>query len=136
MDLATFLQCLDSLGGDLDTWPADLRARAEVFIAGSEPAKAAVLAMGDVERWLRASASRVDARAAGVDALAALAMRRPQDRPARRMARPAARVAFAAAAVIVLCLGLTLGWGSGQQEDGPDRVLAIALDTSGAVDAD
>ena len=146
MDLATFLHWLDSRGCDLDTWPADVRARAEVLmtdaaIADSAAAKAAFLAMGDVERWLQVSAPRVDLRAPDVETLAAVAMRCPQDRSiwrhhSWRMARPAARATFAAAAVIVLCLGLTLGWGWGQQEDGPDRVVAIALDTSGAVDAD
>ena len=145
MDLAAFIHCLDSRGGDLDTWPADVRARAEVLMADSampgSAARAALRATRDVERWLRASAPRVDPRAPGVEALAAAAMRRHQDRSTWRhhpwrMARPAARATFAAAAVIVLCLGMTLGWGSGQQEDGPDRVVAMALDTSGAVDAD
>ena len=136
MDLTAFLRCLDSRGGDLDTWPADARARAEVLMAESVTAKAAFLAMGDVERLLRATASRVDARAPAVEVLAAVALRRPQDRSTGRLVRPAARAVFAAAAVRVLCLGLTLGWGSGQQEDGPDRVLAIAFDTSGTVDGD
>ena len=43
---------------------------------------------------------------------------------------------IAAVAVLTLCLGLVLGWGPVQQEDGPDRVLAIAFDPAGAVDVD
>ncbi len=146
MDLASFLHHLDGRGVDLDAWSADTRAGAEALMVQSAPARTAFLAMKDVERLLRADAVRVGARGPGADVLAASAMRRPQvgaaprtavsRMAASRIAKPATRAMFAAAAVITLCLGMALGWGQGQQEDGPDRVLAIAFDPTGAVDVD
>ncbi len=136
MDFRTFLDRLDRCGGDLDAWPPDERGQAEALMAHSAPARAAFLAMSEVERLLRATSPRRDARPPGVDGLAATATLQRQDRAASRMDRPAKRAVFAAAAVVTLCLGLVLGRGPGRQEDGPDRVLAIAFDTAGAADVD
>ena len=63
-------------------------------------------------------------------------MRQPQDRVVRRAMRTPARAAFAVAALMTLVLGLVLGAGRAEQEDGPDRVLAAAFDVAGTVDVD
>ncbi len=136
MDLSTFLDHLDGHGGDVAAWPDDNRTGAAALMARSAPARAALAATVEVERLLRAGAARDGALGPGADVLAARAMRRPQDHAAWRSARPATRAMFAAAAVVVLCFGIALGWGQGQRDDGPDRALAIAFDLAGTVDVD
>ena len=136
MDLSTFLDHLDSHGGDVAAWSNDARTGAEALMVHSAPARAALIATLEVERLMRAGAARGGALGPGADVLAARAMRRPQDHATPLSSGPATRAMFAAAAVVALCLGVALGWGQGQHDDGPDRVLAIAFDPAGTVDVD
>ena len=106
MELSTFLDHLDGHGGDVAAWPNDTRIGAEALMVHSSPARAALVATLEVERLLREGAARDGAPGLAADVLAARAMRRPQDHAASRSARPATRAMVAAAAMVVLCLGV------------------------------
>ncbi len=133
MDLPAFLDALDRFGADFAAWPVDLRADAESLQARSPTARQAAATMGELERMLRATSFDT---VAGFDDLAAIAMRHRQDRPSFPMARSARRAALAAGAVAMLGLGLVIGWGASEPDEGPDHALAVALDTTGSIDVD
>ena len=129
MNMSLFEDTLDRYGGDLATWPRDVRASAADFLAGSGEAQAALRTMGEVERFLVASRARAD----GPDRLAETASRRSQVRPAPRNAH---RAAWAAAAMVVLVLGLFVGDIRPISDDGVDVLMATSLDPMGVTDVD
>lgn len=132
MDLATFEDHLDRYGGALGAWPEAVRGDAEALLAASGPARKAHDAMRAVELALASSRTPGDARRG--DAMAAVATRHRQSRPVDRLAP---RAGWAAAAAAVLVLGIAVGTVAPRlHDDSPERVMAAALDTSGAIDAD
>lgn len=131
MDVAGFEDHLDRYGADLNAWPAVTRAEAAVLLEASPQARAAFLSMSEVERFLRV---RPPLATSGIDAMAAKAMTQRQLVPPRR---GAARAGWAAAAAVVLSLGVFVGDVSPPDHDeSPDRVMAAAFDTTGSVDVD
>ena len=132
MELSTFEDLLDRFGGDLAAWPAPERDAAMALLAVSSAASAQRDAMLDVELVLRQSGVRVAPGAA--DKIAARAMRHRQETPARRLAL---RAGWAAAAAIVLTVGIAIGDHGGATRDvSPDRVLSVALDSGGTADVE
>jgi hypothetical protein len=133
MDLTAFEEYLDRWGGDLNAWPLETKVDAVAFLESSGAARAALKVMTEIESVLRATivVPSVDA-----GAMAATAMRHHQHRPISRWMLQTRRAGLATAAAIVLFLGLFLGQTTPSGEDGPDRVLAIAFDSTGAADVD
>ena len=135
----TFADNPDRWGGTLARWPLDARRDAETLLAGSAPARALHASMLEVERALVLPASE-KAGFPGADPLAAMATRRPQERPSMlRRAPPMVRHAgWGAAIAAALVLGIMVGNVTlGVHDDSPDQVLASALGPSlGTVDVD
>ena len=132
MELSTFEDLLDLHGGDLARWPFAERAAAATLLSTSPDARALHARMAEIEAVLRRPAAP-DAPGA-IDGLAARAMRHRQETPARRLAL---RASWAAAAAIVLLVGITIGDYLGAAYDvAPDRVVAVALDATGTSDVE
>ena len=138
MDLPAFVDALDRYGAEPAAWPADVRSAAEPLLLRSAVARQAAASVAEIEYILRATSldARGEAAGRGIDASAAKAMRHRQDQPASPLARPVARALFAACAALMLGLGLVVGWGTGEPDEGPDHALAVALDGTGIIDAD
>ena len=132
MELSTFEDLLDLHGGDLARWPSDARVAANALLAGSAEARALRDGMAEVEAVLRRSSTPV--AAGGLDAIAARATRHRQETPVRRSAL---RASWAAAATIVLLVGLWIGaYAPVEHDASPDRVMASALGAGGAADVE
>lgn len=129
MDFPTFEDCLDRYGADLAAWPPASRTAGAALLESSPEARAALRALGDIEALLRADRPM----AVAFDGVASRAMRARQDRPVRRTVR---RAGWAVAAVAALVLGLFVGGVGPDHEDGPDHVMAAALDQAGQLDVD
>ena len=138
MDLPGFLDTLDRFGAVMANWPANLQGAAESLLARSPAARQALATMEEIEHLLRATSSRLPRGGAshGIDALAAVAMRHRQGRPVFLAVRPATRAVFVAGAAFMLGLGLVIGWGTNDSDEGPDHALAIAFDSAGSLDVD
>ncbi len=131
MDLTVFEDRLDLYGADLARWPDADQVRVAALVAASVDAREILAAMAEIEAVLRDRLSH-EPGAAGV--MAARAMRHRQETPTRRLAR---RAGLAAAAAIVLMLGISIGdIAFAEHADDPDRVMAVAFDTGGAADVD
>ena len=131
MELSTFEDMLDLHGGDVARWPSADRAAATAFLAVSSDARGLRDAMAEVEAVLR---SPPTPSSGALDRLAAHAMRHRQETPARRLAL---RAGWAAAAAIVLFVGLAVGaWAPLEHDVSPDGVVASALGTGGAADVE
>ena len=133
MDLTAFEDYLDRWGGDMTAWPSETRVKAAALLERSDTARAALKVMTDLESILGSSVllPSVDA-----GSIAAVAMRHRQERPISRWMLQTRRAGLATAAAVVLFLGIFLGQTTPSGEDGPDRVLAIAFDSTGASDVD
>lgn len=129
MDLVAFEELLDRHGGDLAIWPREERGAALALLDTSAEARAALADMQLVEATLRAD--RPAPASGGV--VAARAMRQPQQRPTRPGPR---RAGWAVAASCVLALGFYLGGSAVNRDEGPEHVVAAALETSGSIDVD
>ena len=131
MELSTFEDLLDLHGGDLARWPEPERAAAAALLDISPEAHALHAGMAEIEAVLRRPAA---SGGPGADLVAARAMRHRQETPARRLAL---RAGWAAAAAIVLLVGIAIGdRGNATRDVSPDRVLAVALDSGGPTDVD
>lgn len=130
MDLADFEDGLDRYGADLTRWPSVARSAAEAFLEHSAEGRAALRAMAEVEAVLRSDRAP---STQGAATLAARAMRHVQDRPLHRMARGAG---WAVTVTLALVLGLLVGGGTSEREDGPDHVMAASFETLGQTDVD
>ena len=129
MNLSLFEDNLDRYGGDLATWPRDVRRAAADFVGESVEARASLQAMAEVERFL--IASRPTGTAA--DRFAETASRQMQARPVPRTAH---RAAWAAAAMVMLVLGLFVGDIRPTSDDSVDVLMATSLEPMGVIDVD
>jgi hypothetical protein len=125
-----FEDLIDRHGGDLTRWPAGLRAEAAALLRLSVPARDALAAMREVERFLAAS----DAPTRDHQAMAARASRRPQRRPVHRYV---AKTGWSAAAAVLLAIGILIGRTGGLiGDDDPSTTLARALASTEIIDVD
>ena len=129
MNVSIFEDNLDRYGGDFASWPLDLRDAAADFARGSIEAAAALRATTEVERFLASSRPSTS----GPDRLAETASRYIQARPAPRNAQ---RAAWAAAAMVMLVLGLFVGDIRPTSDDGVDVLMATSFEPMGATDVD
>lgn len=125
-----FEDLIDRHGGDLTRWPVGLRAEATTLLQSSAPARDALAAMREVERFLTAS----HAPALDPEAMAARASRRPQVRPVNRYV---AKTGWSAAAAALLAIGVLVGRTGGLiGDDDPSTTLARALASTEIIDVD
>ena len=127
LPLDEFLDAVNRLGGDIATWPSDLRAPAEVLLSTSAEARRHLLAMQCAETLL--AETRV-AALANSNVIAQRAIQHRQDRGAR----PAVRnLSVGTAAALVFVLGIYVG-GVTAAADAPDEAIAAALSLGDGAD--
>ena len=129
MMMETFEALLDRHGGETANWPAADRDAALVLLTDDAEAQRALRAMRDAEAILFSTR----AAAPTVDRLAEIASRQRQ---ARHVPPAARRVGWAAAAMVVLALGVAVGDLRPTHDDGTDTYLAASLDSVGATDVE
>jgi hypothetical protein len=127
-----FEYALDLYGGDLDRWPVALRDTAERLTATLPVAREKLDAMRHVESALRADAQAA-ARSAGLDRLAASAVRHRQ---MRRTQRVAIRAAWITTAAATLALGVIVGNVLPQRHADAARLMSVALSPPETIDVD
>ena len=131
MDPSTFEDHLDRYGGDLASWPAPLRGEAAALLETCPRARAAFAALGHAEAFLRV---RTMPDPGVIETTAARAAMGRQAAPARRFAVGAG---WAAAAVVLLGLGISLGdMPAPEHDDSPARIISAALDTPVSADVE
>jgi hypothetical protein len=130
MTLLEFEDLIDRHGGDLTRWPVGPRGEAAKLLQSSAPARAALAAMREVERFLTVS----HAPSLDHEAMAARASRRPQSRPVNRYVT---KTGWSAAAAALLAIGILFGRTGGiTGDDDPSTTLARALASTEIIDVD